>query len=62
MFVAVTNISCSVPSYEKDGVIAMEITIWGVFLGSSDCPFEVKEVVFIPEKSSHLSRLGAPFS
>ena len=34
-----------------------------MFLGSSDGLFlvEVKEVVFIPEKSVHLSRLGALF-
>ena len=33
-----------------------------VFLGSGSLSFaEVKEVVFIPEKSSHLSKLGSPF-
>ena len=47
---------------EKDGVNAKKIANmsvsgikwWPVFV-------EVKEVTFIPEKSSHLSRLGALF-
>ena len=56
------SVSCSVQYYEEDEVITMEITIRDVSGIRSLSPFEVKEIVFIHEKSSRLSRLGVPFS